>query len=241
MKNTFVLQLMGSIVMLIVLFSGFGYVYPMAKWAAYVWQPVFYSVAILSSLFLLVAGFSNLLKTRRNIVNASLAAAMVAGFCIAGLTYGNFAFLVAGLIGFSLSFIGSGLSHNTYHRSTGKKFKESSRKEVFVLQFMGSVIFILVAFTAFNAAYPSAWLQGGSLQELLYSISLVGSLGMFFISFMNMSGKRGIPHGTMFVVVITGLSMLILTFGSLVYFSLSLVGLVLLIIGADIFWKAGSI
>ncbi len=232
---------MGSIILLIVLFSGFGYVYPMAKWGAYVWQPVFYSIAIISSLFLLVATFSNLMQVRRNIANASLVAAMVSGFCLAGLTYGNLSFLIASLIGFSFAFVGAGVSHNTYHRSTGRKFKENARKEVFILQFLGSVIFMLVAFTAFNAAYPAAWLQGGSLQELLYSIALTGSLGMFFISFMNMSASRGIPHGTMFVVVIAGLSLLILTFGSLVYFSLSLVGLAMLIIGADIFWKAGSI
>lgn len=237
LKSVFLLQFIGSVVLLMVVFTGLGFAYPMAKWSGSIWQPFFYTIAILGSLFLFAISFSNLLEVRKHIADGALVASMITGFCLVALTYGNAAYLFISLAGFSLSFIGAGMVHNSYHTRKGSRFNVRARQEIFLLEFFGSLIFMLITFTAISAAYPSAWLQAGSLQELLYSIGLTGGLGLFFISFMNLGGARGLPHGSMFVVVVTGLSLLIITFGNLTYFGLSLVGLALSVIGADILWR----
>ena len=236
-KNAFILQFIGSIIFLLAVFTAMGYDYPSSLWGSSVWQPAFYAVAVIGALFLFVISFSNVLTLKKHWVDASLAAALLTGISLVALTYGNATYLFVGLLGFSLSFIGASIVHSNYHGRGGHRYNEKARQEVFILQFIGSIIFFMVAMTAINASFPSSWVNSASAVELLYSVGLTCSVSLFFISFANLAGSRGTPHGTMFVTVVAGLSFLILTFGSMIYFGLSLVALVISIIAADILWK----
>ena len=237
MKNLFLIQFIGSIILLIVVFSGFGIGYQGSIWGKYLWQPLFYAAALFSSALLLFSSFFNQLRISKHIANASLAAAFVAGASVIGMVYGNTVFLSIGLLGFALSFIGAGMSNNIYYKTQTALLKPHFKRHIFAIQLIGSLFVLYVLLSSFNAAYPLGWVGLSPLQELLYSLSLAGGISLAFMSVLNYYSNRGMPHGNMFIVVVTSLSLLILTFGNLFYFSMSLVGMVILVIGADLLWR----
>ncbi len=237
MKNLFVIQFIGSIILLIIVLSGFGIGYQGSIWGRYIWQPLFYAAALFSSALLLFSSFFNQLRISKHMANASLAAAFIAGASVIGMVYGNIVFLSISLVGFALSFIGAGMSNNIYYKIQAPRLKPLLKRQIFAIQLIGSLLVLYILLSSFDAAYPLGWVGLSPLQELLYSLSLAGGISLIFISFLNYYSNRGMPHGNMFIVVVTSLSLLILTFGNLFYFSMSLVAMVVLVIGADLLWR----
>ena len=101
---------------------------------------------------------------------------------------------------------------------------------VFGLEFIGSIIFLIVAFTV--TAYSAATLW----EPLLYAAAVVGATALFFTSFANFGASgRSVASFAMTTTLITGFVLVALTFGgSAMYLLMTLVGFVLAFIGSGI-------
>ena len=110
--GAFVLQLVGSIVFLGVVFTG--------SWSASggvfagqgaFWAPIFVGAAVIGSVALFFASFGQITGwSGPNMSIMGLETSAVAGLTLAALTWGNQTWLWASILGFVLTFLGSAMS-----------------------------------------------------------------------------------------------------------------------------------
>ncbi len=110
--GAFVLQIIGSLIFLGVIFSGAvsasGGVF--AGTGAF-WAPIFVGAAVIAAIALFFASFGYVTGVNWPSINLfGLETAAVAGVTLAALTWANQTWLWAVLLGFVLSFIGAGLA-----------------------------------------------------------------------------------------------------------------------------------
>jgi len=113
----------------------------------------------------------------------------------------------------------------------------------FVLTFLGSLVFLYVAYNVLTA--PAAWwtslpLFGGAgavFLPIFAGVSIISAIVLFFSSFGLMQGGKGATEMVTKSSMITGITLLALTLGS-VWSWYSLLGFVLASIGITIAWMA---
>ncbi len=114
--GVFALEFVGSLFYLWVLFATTnGNSFANITWnSANIWLPVFYAAAVVSSIALILSSFGNLWKVARSVVfvRASYAslASVIGGFALFALSAGDPVSFVYVIIGFVLSYTGSGFA-----------------------------------------------------------------------------------------------------------------------------------
>lgn len=102
----------------------------------------------------------------------------------------------------------------------------------FGLEFVGSVIYLVVVFTALTGGSTMAALSGGIWQPVLAGIAVIGAISLFFMSFANFSGMKYVGWGAMRASTLTGFALVGLTLGTGGLFVASLLGFILSFLGA---------
>ena len=113
--DSFVLELVGSILFLWVFYSGVTVLVPNfnALWGASaggMWLPFFAGVALISSASLFFLSFANLSMSTPFTIKAATYSAMAAGVALTALSWGSVLYQSVSLIGFSAAYIGAGMS-----------------------------------------------------------------------------------------------------------------------------------
>ena len=114
---------------------------------------------------------------------------------------------------------------------------KKTNKSVFVLEFIGSIIFIWLAFTSGGAFANAAWVSGmASLwQPLLFAAAVVSSIALFLISFAHLTGieHEMMSNGAVLMTLVAGGSLVALYSGS-AYLVIAVVGLIIAFVGSGL-------
>ncbi len=114
-----------------------------------------------------------------------------------------------------------------------KQRSDSNKWSVFGLEFLGSIIYLVVALTGgsvFQNGSTGVW------EPMLVAVALTSAIVLFFMNFGNFGAfERFAARGAFFAAVAGGFSLIALTVtsGGNIFF-MSLVGLVLSIIGSGL-------
>ncbi len=105
-----------------------------------------------------------------------------------------------------------------------------------VLQFIGSLIFLgLIFWGGVGAQYNmNSWnaLGGGVWLPVFFSLAVVASVALFFVSIANIASPGGIyRYGGMQLAAVAGICLTALTYGSASYFWAAVVGFIIAVIG----------
>jgi hypothetical protein len=227
MLRVFGLEVIGSVIFLtMVLISG-GTAFPLAKWAGTGWYGAFYVLAVISSLALFLLSFVNLIEIKRNISTWTMFASIVALFSLMALTYGNLNYVLMSIVAFILTFGGSEFAHN-YSRQQKTAHNETVDMSSLGLEVLGAIAFIIVSLAAVNGAYPNAAMAFSGAEPILYSLGAACAFALFMLGF----GGQALSKEYLWVAVIGGLSLIAVTFGSISFFIVTLVGFILAILGS---------
>ena len=223
MLRIFALEVLGSIAFLTLLIASAGVAFPSSLWGSASWYYSVFILAVLGSVVLFVMSFANLIEVKAKTAMWSMLLSMLTFFALVILTYGSSRYSVIALAGFALSFLGAEFAH---HYGTGAKTSRNTRDEATAggLQIMGSIVFIIVVLAAVSGSYPSAILNNA----LLYSIATVCAFSLFFLAF----GGPALAKFSAIVSVVGGLSLVAVTFGSISFFMITLLGFVLLVLAS---------
>ncbi len=105
----------------------------------------------------------------------------------------------------------------------------------FVLAFLGSLVYLYVAFTLVSGGGVSAWSAGASLANVVWSLVLglgaVGAVSLFLTSFGLMKGEKMAVEWGMKISFMAGIALVALTAGS-VWAWYALLGFVLATLGS---------
>lgn len=239
MRNVFALQFIGSLIFLIIVFTAtaFGGSYPLAQWGGAAWKPVLYLIAAVGSIALFLLSFANLMEIKKSLAVGVMVISVITGISLVGLTYGNSSYYLVAILGFVLSFIGSAMAHHAHGiRNSRKDISHrfaAIKRGAFGYEFIGSIILILIVFTATNASYPGA-AAGASWQPLAFSIGAIGSIVLFILAFANMGASKDLAEESLVTCIFVGISLLALTYGSLSFFLLTFLGVLLSLLGIGI-------
>ena len=104
------------------------------------------------------------------------------------------------------------------------------------LQFIGSLIFLgLIFWGGVGAQYSMhSWnsFGGGVWLPVFFSLAVVASIALFFVSIANLASPGGIyRHGGMQLAAVAGICLTALTYGSASYFWAAVVGFIIAVIG----------
>jgi hypothetical protein len=113
--GAFILELVGSLVFLWTLFVGVASALPSMAvvWGTAnggIWLPFFVGVAVVASVALFFLSFANLGMASGYTAKATMMAAVLGGVTLAALTWGSMAYLAGAVVGFALTYLGSGMS-----------------------------------------------------------------------------------------------------------------------------------
>lgn len=233
--RVFGLGFLGSLAYLLIVALSFGGSYPYAAWAGASWNIAAYLVAAVGAIVLFLLSFTNLFGIREETVILSLFITVLVGVSLVALTFGNYAMLLVVLIGFALSFASGGIGHHAYLKRRNRRrvaFNAEVRKKKFFFEFLASIVYLLIAFTAIGGAYLGAVLSVAPLEPLLFSAAMIGAIALFFISFINLGAFSNMNRGAWLVGGLTGVILLSITLGNNLYFVLSLFGFALAIVGS---------
>ncbi|MCL4383745.1 hypothetical protein M1278_03880 [Candidatus Marsarchaeota archaeon] len=115
---------------------------------------------------------------------------------------------------------------------------KKNKNAVFILEFLGSLVFLWLAFTSTGGFLNSQWNNGaGSLWlPVLYAGAVIGAVGLFLVSFSHLIGinHEMVSHGAMSMTLVAGGSLVALTYGSLSLFIPALIGFVIAFIGSGL-------
>ena len=104
------LQFIGSLIFLgLIFWGGVGAQYSMNSWNALgggVWLPVFFSLAVISSIALFFVSVANIAGSGGAYKYGGMQLAAVAGICLTALTYGSAGYFWAAIVGFIIAVIG---------------------------------------------------------------------------------------------------------------------------------------
>ena len=105
-----VLQFIGSLIFLgLIFWGGVGAQYSTSSWNALgggVWLPVFFSLAVISSIALFFVSVANIASPGGVYRYGGMQLAAVAGICLTALTYGSANYFWAAIVGFIIAVIG---------------------------------------------------------------------------------------------------------------------------------------
>lgn len=104
------------------------------------------------------------------------------------------------------------------------------------LQFIGSLIFLgLIFWGGVGAQYNTgSWnaLGGGVWLPVFFSLGVIASIALFFVSTANLAGSGGVyRYGGMQLAAVAGVCLTALTYGSPGYFWAAVVGFIIAVIG----------
>ncbi len=104
--------------------------------------------------------------------------------------------------------------------------KSNIKYGVFALELVAALIFLAVAFTWAPTALTSAFAQ--VWQPLLYGAAIIGSIGLFIISFGTLAAKSEttFAHAGTCAVIATAFSLVILTYGTMLPMIAALIGFI---------------
>ena len=108
--GAFALELIGSIVYLyvVVVFSALSMGGASSVIGGGIWQPVLVGISVVGAISLFFASFANISGAKY--VSFAAKGSVITGFALAALTFGNGTLFLISIVGFILSFLGSGLS-----------------------------------------------------------------------------------------------------------------------------------
>ena len=233
--RVFGLGFLGSLAYLLIVALSSGGSYQFAAWAGASWNVVAYLVAAVGAIALFLLSFTNLFGIREETVVLSLFITVLVGVSLVALTFGNHPMLLVVLIGFVLSFTSGGVAHHARLKKRNRRevaFDAEVRKRKFFFEFLASIVYLLITFTAIGGAYYYAMLSAAPLEPLLFSAAMIGAIALFFISFINLGAFSNMNRGAWLVGGLTGFILLSITLGNNLYFLLSLFGFALAAIGS---------
>jgi hypothetical protein len=120
-------------------------------------------------------------------------------------------------------------------RSVSSK-QGSGNAAAHALQFIGSMIFLgLIFWGGVGAQYSmNSWnaLGGGVWLPVFFSLAVVASIALFFVSIANLASPGGIyRYGGMQLAAVAGICLTALTYGSASYFWAAVVGFIMAVMG----------
>jgi hypothetical protein len=118
------------------------------------------------------------------------------------------------------------------------KGKAGNNIAAFVLELIGSLVFLAVTFGVVNGQFMyGSWSAANLWLPLLYSAAAIGSIGLFILSFANVLGKASTAaYGAMCAAIGTSFALIALTYGS-TWFVATLIGFVISFIGAALTYE----
>ncbi|MGC9037733.1 MAG: hypothetical protein ACP5GD_02445 [Candidatus Micrarchaeia archaeon] len=121
--------------------------------------------------------------------------------------------------------------------------KQTQNWGAFVLEFLGSLAYLFVAFAVPGGLLATAGgVFGGSAGLWLpffLGAAVIGSIALFFISFGNLLGwdRMGIAKAAMCATVAAGFALTVLVWTNTAYLATALLGFVLAFIGSGLAYK----
>lgn len=121
------------------------------------------------------------------------------------------------------------------------KSKGGNNIAAFVLELIGSLIFLAIAFGVVHGQFMnSGWSAANLWLPLLYAAAAIGSISLFILSFANVMGRAAMAaYGAMCATIGTSFALIALTYGN-TWFIATLVGFVISFIGASITYEGKS-
>ncbi|MEM3781525.1 MAG: hypothetical protein QXT43_00990 [Candidatus Micrarchaeaceae archaeon] len=119
--------------------------------------------------------------------------------------------------------------------------KQTQNWGAFVLEFLGSLAYLYVAFAS-NLLSQASGVFGSSAGLWLpffLGAAVIGSVALFFISFGNLTGleSKSVTRGAMCATITAGFALSVLVFTNTSYLAVALVGFILAFIGSGMGYK----
>ncbi len=113
---------------------------------------------------------------------------------------------------------------------------KSGNMAAYGLQFIGSLIFLALVFSGISTQYyTTGWnaLGGGVWLPVFFSVAVVASIALFFVSISNLASPKGsYKFGASQLAGVAGISLVALTYGGGNLYWAAVVGFVIAIIGS---------
>ena len=113
---------------------------------------------------------------------------------------------------------------------------KKTNNSVFILEFIGSLIFLWLAFASKGLFVTSSWAGNAILWEpLLFAAAIISSIALFLISFAHLVGVQHemMANGAVLMTLVAGGSLVALYYPS-PYFLLVIVGFIIAFIGSGL-------
>ncbi|MGC8675913.1 MAG: hypothetical protein ACP5T3_00135 [Candidatus Micrarchaeia archaeon] len=119
--------------------------------------------------------------------------------------------------------------------------KQTQNWGAFVLEFLGSLAYLYVAFASGLLALSSGVFGGSASLWLPFFLgaAAIGSIALFFISFGNLLNwnSKSLARGAMCATVAAGFALTVLVWTSTSYLAVAVVGFILAFIGSGLGYK----
>jgi hypothetical protein len=117
------------------------------------------------------------------------------------------------------------------------KMAKKTNKSVFILEFVGSLIFLWLAFSSKGVFSNPFWASGSASlwSPLLFGAAVISSISLFLISFAHLVGVEHemMANGAVLMTLLSAASLIALYYTS-PYFLLVLVGFIISFIGTGL-------
>jgi len=118
--------------------------------------------------------------------------------------------------------------------------KQTQNWGAFVLEFLGSLAYLFVAFVLPGGLAVTSGLfagAGGLWLPFFAATAVLASVALFFISFGNLWNIKGIGKAALCATVAGGFALVALSYTNLAYLGTTLVGFILALIGTGLAYK----
>jgi len=117
--------------------------------------------------------------------------------------------------------------------------KQTQNWGAFVLEFLGSLAYLFVAFALPGGLAVTGGLFAGAGLWLPFfaATAVLASVALFFISFGNLWNIRGIDKAALCATVAGGFALVALSYTNVAYLGTTLVGFILALIGTGLAYK----